>query len=103
MGLVGLCLWGALWLGWYWRLIAGCRRLARQGLYARRQVAVLSLTVTTAILASSFFDPQLEGPQVAALLWTTFGVGVAVTSVRTWFGDGDPAASVSPSRPGREP
>jgi O-antigen ligase len=103
MGLVGLCLWGALWLGWYWRLIAGCRRLARQGLYARRQVAVLSLTVTTAILVSSFFDPQLEGPQVAALLWTTFGVGVAVTSVRTWFGDGDPAASVSPSRPGREP
>jgi hypothetical protein len=102
MGLVGFCLWGALWLGWYWRLIAGCRRLARQGLYARRQVAVLCLTVTTAILVSSFFDPQLEGPQVAALLWTTFGVGVAVTSVRTWFGDGVSAASVS-SRPRPEP
>lgn len=88
MGLVGLSLWIALWLGWYWRLIAGCRRLARQGLYTRRQVAILCLTITTATLVSTFFDPQLEGPQMAALLWTTFGVGVAVTSFRTWFGDG---------------
>jgi hypothetical protein len=92
MGLVGLSLWIALWLGWYWRLIAGCRRLARQRLHARRQVAILSLTITTAILVSTFFDPQLEGPQMAALLWTTFGVGVAVTSFRTWFGDGAPTS-----------
>ena len=41
--------------------------------------------VTTAILVSSFFDPQLEGAQIAALLWTAFGVGVAVTSFRGWF------------------
>ncbi len=90
MGLVGLSLWIALWLGWYWRLIAGCRRLARQGLYARRQLAVLSLAITTAILVSTFFDPQLEGPQMAVLLWTTFGVGVAVTSFRTWSATGPP-------------
>jgi len=43
--------------------------------------------VTTAILVSSFFDPQLEGAQVAALLWTAFGVGVAVTSFSGWLGD----------------
>jgi hypothetical protein len=30
----------------------------------------------------------LEGPQVAALLWTTFGIGVAVTTVRPWFRGG---------------
>jgi O-antigen ligase len=96
MGLVGLSLWIALWVGWYWRLIGGCRRLARQGLYLRRQVGVLSLMVTTAILVSSFFDPQLEGPQVAALLWTAFGIGVAVTTVRPWFGGGTtPAAAIS--------
>ena len=82
MGLVGLSLWIALWLGWYWRLVGGCQRLARRGLYFRRQVGVLCVTVTTAILVSSFFDPQLEGAQVAALLWTAFGVGVAVTSFR---------------------
>jgi len=90
MGLVGFSLWIALWLGWYRRLIAGCRRLARQGLYARRQLAVLSLAITTAILVSTFFDPQLEGPQMAVLLWTTFGVGVAVTSFRTWSATGPP-------------
>jgi hypothetical protein len=89
MGVVGLLLWIALWFAWYRRLVAGCRRLTERGLHARRQVAVLCLMVTTAILVSSFFDPQLEGAQVAALLWTTFGVGVAVTSFRGWFGDLD--------------
>jgi hypothetical protein len=103
MGLVGLSLWIALWVGWYWRLIAGCRRLARQGLDRRRQMAVLSLMVTTAILVSSFFDPQLEGPQVAALLWTAFGIGVAVTTVRPWFGGDTAAASALPSGSHGEP
>jgi hypothetical protein len=89
MGLVGFSLWIVLWLGWYTRLVRGCRRLAERGLHARRHVAVLCLMVTTAILVSSFFDPQLEGAQVAALLWTAFGIGVAVTSFRGWFGDRD--------------
>jgi hypothetical protein len=89
MGLVGLLLWIALWGCWYWRMVIGCRRLARRTLHMRRRVAVLCLSVTTAILVSSFFDPQLEGPQTAILLWTLFGVGVTVTSSRGWFvGDG---------------
>lgn len=91
MGVVGISLWIALWAGWYWRLVAGCRRLARQGLHTRRQVAVLSMMVTTSVLVSCFFDPQLEGPQVAALLWTAFGIGVAVTTARPWFGAKAPA------------
>jgi len=88
-GLVGLSLWIALWLGWYRRLVVGCRRLAQRGLHVRRRVAVLCLMVTTAILVSSYFDPQLEGAQVAALLWTAFAVGVAVTSFRGWFSPTD--------------
>ena len=92
MGVVGISLWIALWVGWYWRLVVACRRLAQRGLYFRRKVAVMSMMVTTAILVSSTFDPQLEGPQVAALLWTTFGVGVAVTTDRPWFNRGDSAA-----------
>ena len=79
----------------------GLSRLARRGLYARRQVAVLCLMVNTATLVSSFFDPQLEGAQAAALLWVMFGVGVAVTSFRGWFGYRDlhlgPVGSPSPS------
>jgi hypothetical protein len=97
MGLLGLSLWIALWLGWYWRLIAGCRRLARYGMRTRRQVGVLCLMTVTAILASSFFDPQLEGAQIAALLWAAFGVGVAVTSFRGWFGRQTPAPTPAES------
>jgi hypothetical protein len=88
-----------LWLGWYWRLITGCRRLARRGLHVGRQVGVLCLMVTTAILVSSFFDPQLEGAQVAALLWTTFAVGLAVTSFRGWFDGRTSAAAAETPRP----
>jgi O-antigen ligase len=86
MGLVGLFLWVGLWACWYWRMMMGCHRLAQRALHRRRRVAVLCLSVTTTILVSSFFDPQLEGPQIAILLWTLFGVGVAVTSLRGWFG-----------------
>ncbi|TDD16942.1 hypothetical protein E1218_28860 [Kribbella turkmenica] len=88
MGVVGVSLWAALWLAWYWRMFAGCRRLARDGEHTRRQVAVLSMMVATAVLVSCIFDPQLEGPQVAALLWTSFGIGVAVTTIRSWFRPG---------------
>ena len=85
MGLVGLVLWVALWAAWYRRLVSGCRRLATRGSHVRRQIAVLCLAVATATLVASTFDPQLEGPQVAVLLWTVFGVGVAVTSTRAWY------------------
>ncbi len=89
LGIVGMSLWIALWLGWYWRLITGCRRLAQRGLYTRRRVAVLCLMAVTATLVNSFFDPQLEGAQAAVLMWVAFGIGVAVTSFRAWFGDRD--------------
>ena len=105
LGLIGISLWIALWLGWYWRMVTGCRRLARRGLHTRRQVAVLCMMTATAILVSSFFDPQLEGAQIAAPLWTAFGVGVAVTSFRGWFGWQRPgsATAESPSPPRAKP
>ena len=98
MGLLGLSLWIAMWLAWYRRLIRGCRRLAQRGLHFRRQVTVLCMMTTSAILVSSFFDPQLEGAQVAALLWTAFGIGVAVTSFRSWSIDQIPTPAASGSR-----
>jgi hypothetical protein len=84
-GLIGFSLWIALWLGWYWQMVTGCRRLARRGLHARRQTAVLCIMVVSAILVTSYFSPQMEGAQIAALQWTAFGVGIAVTSFRGWF------------------
>ena len=68
LGIVGASLWIALWVGWYWRLISGCRRLAQRALYTRRRVAVLCLMVVTASLVGAFFDPSLEGAQAAVLL-----------------------------------
>jgi hypothetical protein len=94
MGLIGISLWAIWWLGWYWQLVTGCRRLARSGLYARRQAAVLCMMVVSTILVSTYFSPQLEGAQIAALLWAAVGVGIAVTSSRGWFG----AASTGPGR-----
>ena len=98
MGLLGLSLWIALWLGWYRRLIRGCRRLAQRGLHFRHQVAVLCMMTNSAILVSSCFDPQLEGAQVAVLLWTAFGIGVAVTSFRGWSVDGITTLAARESR-----
>ncbi|WP_220188212.1 O-antigen ligase family protein, partial [Pseudonocardia pini] len=85
MGVLGFGLWVALWAGWYWRLVGAVGRLKRQGLHTRRQTAALCMTVATTVLVSTFFDPQLEGAQVAALLWTVFGIGVVVTSRSGWF------------------
>ena len=99
LGLIGISLWIALWLGWYWRMVMGCWRLARRGMHTRRQIAILCMMVVTAILVSSFFDPQLEGAQIAALMWTAFGVGVAVTSFRGWFGWPTPASAIQQSPP----
>ena len=82
MGVVGFALWICLWVGWYRRLIVGCRRLERQGRHTHRRMAVLCLMVASTVMVSTFFDPQLEGPQIAVLLWTTFGIGVSVTSSR---------------------
>lgn len=89
MGVIGMSLWIALWVGWYWRLVRGCRRLAQRGLYVRRRVAVLCQMVVTATLVASFFDPTLEGAQGAVLLWIAFGIGLVVTSRRGGFGDRD--------------
>jgi hypothetical protein len=99
MGLIGLFFWTAMWTGWYWRMIAGCRRLAERELHTRRKVAVLCLMVTTAIMVSSFFDPQLEGPQIAILLWSIVGIGIAVTGARLGSGD----SATAPSRHGARP
>ena len=114
LGVVGISLWISLWIGWYWRMIKGCRHLAQRGLFIRRRVAILCLMVTTGILLGSFFDPSLEGAQAAVLLWIAFGVGVAVTSFRAWFREQDlqvfepvrrsrryPVGTLSPSSPQR--
>lgn len=80
MGALGVLVWVLFWLGWYVRVLAVLRRshLPRPN----RQVTGVCLAITTAVLVSTAFDPQLEGPQGAVLLWTLVGVGLVSARVR---------------------
>jgi hypothetical protein len=82
MGAVGMLLWGAFWAAWYWRMAAACRRLRHTARHADAQLGAVTLAVTTAVLVAAVFDPQLEGPQLAVLVWTLVGMGLAVTGRR---------------------
>ena len=82
MGAVGALLWVAFWVAWYWRVAAASRRLRHTSRHADGQLGGVCLTVATTVLVASVFDPQLEGPQVAVLLWSLVGIGLAVTGRR---------------------
>jgi hypothetical protein len=82
MGVVGALLWVAFWLAWFWRIAGAARRLRHTSRHADGQLGGVCLTVATTVLVASVFDPQLEGPQVAALLWSVVGMGLAVTGPR---------------------
>ncbi|WP_159081321.1 O-antigen ligase family protein [Nocardioides sediminis] len=82
MGAFGMLLWVGLWGAWYWRMIGAARRLRHTARHADAQLGGVCLAVATTVLVASVFDPQLEGPQVAILLWTIVGMGLAVTGRR---------------------
>jgi O-antigen ligase len=82
MGAVGALLWVAFWVGWFWRVTSASRRLRHTSRHADGQLGGVCLSVATTVLVASVFDPQLEGPQVAVLLWSLVGMGLAVTGPR---------------------
>ena len=84
LGLVGLGLWLLMWGAWFWRLVASRAWLGAAGLLRRRRAVEVCIAATVALLVNAFFDPALEGAQVAVLLWTLFGLG-AVLSNRRWL------------------
>lgn len=85
LGLVGLGLWILMWVAWFWRMLIGRRRLDGVGRHLERRLVDFCVITCSAILVNAFFDPSLEGPQVAVLLWTLFGVGAVLTNPR-WSG-----------------
>lgn len=87
MGVIGLALWGLLWLWWFVRLARARSRLGTDDLW-RRSLIEWCLVAVLAILVNSFFDPTLEGAQVAALCWTLFGVGAIAANQRLWTWQG---------------
>lgn len=87
MGVIGLALWGLLWLCWFLRLARVRSRLGADEQW-RRSLIEWSLVSVLAILVNSFFDPTLEGAQVAALCWTLFAVGAIAANNRLWTWQG---------------
>jgi hypothetical protein len=64
-------------------MAGACRRMRGTSRHADALLGGIALAVTTTVLVASVFDPQLEGPQVALLLWSVVGMGLAVTGRRS--------------------
>ena len=79
MGVIGLALWILLWVGWFVRLLMARSRFKRAGDAWSRGIAELCLVGAVGLLPNAFFDPTFESPQVAAVLWTVFGLGAAMS------------------------
>jgi hypothetical protein len=79
MGVIGLVLWATIWLLWLKRMLVARRRMANRGDTTGKGVVEACIAAVGAILVNAFFDPTLEGAQVACLLWTIFGLGVVLS------------------------
>src|SRR5207244_612023 len=75
-------LWVAFWVSWYFVMLNRLRR--RWAPLSPVSVGILKVCVVgvTAILVNAYFDPTLEGPQVAIWLWTLVGLGLGIASIR---------------------
>lgn len=82
LGLVGLGLWILLWGAWFWRMLVAHGHLSGVEQHGRRRFVDFCVVTAVAILINAFFDPSLEGPQVAVLLWTVFGTGAVLSNPR---------------------
>ena len=78
LGWVGAALWFVLWIVWSMQLLMLRRRFRRRGKHHEAAFAGWLLVSAGMILVNAFFDPTLEGPQVAMVLWFIFGIGAAL-------------------------
>jgi hypothetical protein len=81
MGLIGAGLWLALWLVWAGAVLRARGRFRIQGRRFEQGLSEFSLVGVVAILVNAYFDPTLEGAQVALWLWTLFGMGVVLATL----------------------
>jgi hypothetical protein len=63
-----------VWAGWFRRMGRAHRRRSVDD--TTRGVIGVCLCGSLAILINCIFDPTLEGAQVAAVLFTLFGIGI---------------------------
>lgn len=79
MGIIGAFLWVLMWGGWLWRMLRVRRRYKAEGDEANRSLAELCVVVIVAIMVNAFFDPTMEGAQVAAFAFSIFGLGIVLS------------------------
>ena len=75
MGGVGLALWFSLWAAWFASVARSRRRFLARDNPRLAGLATWLMIAIAMTLANAFFDPTMEGPQVATWAWTLFGVG----------------------------
>ena len=82
MGFVGLALWAAFWGSWFLLMFRRSRDGRSDISPESRGIIKACMVGVTAILVNSYFDPTLEGPQVAIWLWTLAGLGLGIVATR---------------------
>jgi hypothetical protein len=78
MGGVGFALWFLLWAAWFASVGRSKRRFTARGQDRFAGLALWLMISVAMTLLNAFFDPTMEGPQVATWTWTLFGVGAAL-------------------------
>jgi CO/xanthine dehydrogenase FAD-binding subunit len=81
MGLIGAAIWFAIWLVWLRVALRARRRLRAQGRALEAGLVEFSIVGVTAILVNAYFDPTLEGPQVALWLWVLVGFTMGLVAI----------------------
>ena len=94
-GLIGFALWLFMFLGWFRRMWSAHRRYRLAGNEADRGLIDFCMIGTVAIIVNSIFDPTLEGAQVAAILFSLFGMGI-VCARRPILGHGEDVRGPKP-------
>jgi hypothetical protein len=80
MGVVGVMIWGALWVSWFATMIRARQRLRALSNRFTHGVIGFCIASVVAILVNAYFDPTVESPQVAMWLWTLFGLGLGLVA-----------------------
>jgi hypothetical protein len=81
-GLTGMALWTALWLIFGWASFLALRCASLFNNWRRIGVLAWATAGVGAMIVNAFFDPSLEGPQVAVWLWVLVGLVAAAAPSR---------------------
>lgn len=73
LGVPGLALWLAFWVVLVVQMSRTIRRYRRRGAPGSAMILAWMLLTILGILGNAFFDPTLEGPQIALWVWTLVG------------------------------